>query len=76
MDVLFRGYDSYNDSHNYVHKPADKWVVNKDNFLKLKVGMTLKEFHAWFKETPGGAVSGNPGERLSDRAANQEMARA
>jgi hypothetical protein len=24
-------------------KPADKWVVNKDNFLKLEIGMTLKE---------------------------------
>jgi hypothetical protein len=26
-----------------VQLPPDKWVANKDNFLKLTVGMTLKE---------------------------------
>jgi hypothetical protein len=39
-------------------------------------GMTLKEFHAWFKESQGQAASRGPGDRLSDRIANQEMARA
>ena len=39
-------------------------------------GMTLKEFHAWLRESPGEAVCGNPGERPSDRAADQEMAGA
>ncbi len=39
-------------------------------------GMTLKEFHAWFKESQGQAASRGPGDRLSDRTPNQEMARA
>jgi len=39
-------------------------------------GMTLNEFHAWFVESPGKAASGRPGNRPSDRAADQEMARA
>jgi hypothetical protein len=39
-------------------------------------GMTLKEFHAWFGESPGRAGSGSPADRSSDRVANQEMARA
>src|SRR6266516_803566 len=39
-------------------------------------GMTLKEFHAWFGESPGRAGSSSPADRLSDRTDNQEMARA
>jgi len=39
-------------------------------------GMTLKEFYVWFKDSPGQAASRSPGDRLSDRVANQEMARA
>src|SRR5712691_1249575 len=39
-------------------------------------GMTLKEFHAWFSKSPDQAAAGSPGERLSDQAANQEMAGA
>jgi hypothetical protein len=39
-------------------------------------GMTLKEFHARFVESPGKAASGSPGDRISARAAGQEMARA
>jgi len=39
-------------------------------------GMTLSEFHSRFGESLGKAPSGNPGDRLSDRAANQEMAGA
>jgi hypothetical protein len=39
-------------------------------------GMTLSEFHAWFKESQGQAASRGPGDRLSDRTPNQEMARA
>jgi len=38
-------------------------------------GVTLKEFHAWFKEPQGQAASHSPGDRLSDRTTNQEMAR-
>lgn len=36
-------------------------------------GMTLKEFHAWFVESPRQAASGG---WLAERAANREMARA
>jgi hypothetical protein len=39
-------------------------------------GRTLKEFHASFRESPGETLSGGPGDRLSDHAANQEMVRA
>ena len=39
-------------------------------------GMTLKKFHAWLGESPGKAASRSPGDRLSDRADNQEMAGA
>ncbi len=39
-------------------------------------GMTLKEFHASFKNSPGEAASGSPGDRLSGRATNPEMVRA
>jgi hypothetical protein len=38
-------------------------------------GMTLKEFHAWFRELPGLATSSSPAAGLSGLAANQEMAR-
>jgi serine/threonine-protein kinase len=39
VDVVLRN----GNSGEYTQKPADKWVVNKDNFLKLRLGMTLKE---------------------------------
>jgi hypothetical protein len=39
-------------------------------------GMTLKEFDASFRKSAGEAVSGSPGNRISDRATNQEMVRA
>jgi hypothetical protein len=39
-------------------------------------GMTLKEFHASFRKSPGEAVSNLPGDRISGSATNQEMVRA
>jgi hypothetical protein len=39
-------------------------------------GMTLKEFHERFGPSLGNAASGSPGDRISDRAINQEMAGA
>jgi hypothetical protein len=38
VDVLVRG-----DWQSAVQIPPDKWAVTKDNFVKLRVGMTLKE---------------------------------
>jgi hypothetical protein len=38
-------------------------------------GMTLKEFHAWFRESHSQEVSGDLGDRIADRTA-QEMAGA
>ena len=37
-------------------------------------GMTLMEFHAWFRDSPGLAASHSPAARLADRAAGQELA--
>ena len=39
-------------------------------------GMTLKEFHAWFRKSPGRAASGTYSGRLPGRTADQEMASA
>jgi hypothetical protein len=39
-------------------------------------GMTLKEFHASFRNSPGEAALDSPGDRISGPATNQEMARA
>jgi hypothetical protein len=39
-------------------------------------GMTLKEFHVWFRESPGQAASGAYGGELLGRTADQEMAGA
>src|SRR5712672_988022 len=39
-------------------------------------GMTLKEFDASFRQSPREAVSGGGGDRMSDRASDQEMVRA
>jgi len=39
-------------------------------------GMTLKEFDASFRQSPREAVSGGDGDRMSDRASDQEMVRA
>ncbi len=39
-------------------------------------GMTLKEFHASFRQSPCDAVSGSLGDGISDPAATQEVVRA
>ena len=39
-------------------------------------GMTLKEFHASLRNSPGDSVSGSLADGISDRAATQEMVRA
>jgi hypothetical protein len=42
VDVLLRPRRDIIAGH-HEQRPADKWAVCKDSFLKLKVGMTLKE---------------------------------
>ncbi len=39
-------------------------------------GMSLKDFHASFRQSPGEAVPNGSGEGISDPATNQEMVRA
>jgi len=39
-------------------------------------GMTLQQFHAWFGESLGKAAPGSPGDRVSARAVDREMAGA
>ncbi len=40
--IAFLRLDAHDDGQ-FDQKPADRWMVTKENFLKLKVGMTLQE---------------------------------